>query len=123
MNEYALIFRREQPVEEKPSPAELQASIKPWQEWIGSIAAQNKLVNKGIRLKQGGYTLKPDDVITNGPYSETKEIIGGLIIIKAQNHENAVEIAKACPLLFPPLNGTVEVREIFSEEALTGRNG
>lgn len=111
MNEYALLFRQS---DEKPSPAQMQAAIKPWQEWLGSIAAQNKLLNKGIRLQGDGRMLRGNSSATDGPYSETKEIIGGLIIVKAADYDEAISLAQGCPILHDPWNGCVEIRQILS---------
>jgi hypothetical protein len=112
MNEFLLIFRRENSVSNPPmSPEQLQAMMKPWQDWLGSIAAQNKLVTAGNRLEADGNVLKPNNVITNGPYVEIKESVGGYSIIKASSLEEATEISKGCPIL--TVGGSVEVRAII----------
>ena len=115
MNEFLLIFRREAQGNEAPlSPEQLQAMMKPWQDWIGNIAAQNKLVSSGNRLAPEGRVIKPNNVITNGPYVEIKEAIGGYIIIKASSLDEAAEISKSCPILFA--GGNVEVRTVVPME-------
>ncbi len=109
MNEFLLVFRRcEVSNEPSPSPEQLQAMMKPWQDWMGSIAAQNKLVNSGNRLASDGKVVRPDNLVTDGPYVETKEAIGGYIIIKANSLDEAAEISKGCPIL--AVGGNVEVR-------------
>jgi len=108
MNEFLLIFRRDFINKEaQPSPEELQNSIKDWQNWFGSIAAQDKLARPLQRWDGEGKVVKNKQVI-NGPYAEIKESIGGLIIIKATDYEEAVTIAQGCPIL--QLGGNVEVR-------------
>ncbi len=92
------------------SPEEMQAMTKRWMDWIGGIAAQNKLANRGNRLFPSGKVVKPGNIITDGPYSEIKESIGGYSIVKANSLEEAAELAKGCPGL--SVGGTVEVREI-----------
>jgi len=112
MKEFLLIFRRENTGPETAlSPEQLQAMMKPWQDWIGSIAAQNKLVTAGNRLEHDGNVVKPNNVVTNGPYVEIKEAIGGYTIVKAGSLEEATEISKGCPILF--VGGSVEVRAII----------
>ena len=113
MKEFLLVFRRDVTTEPSLSPEKLQAMMKPWQDWIGSIAAQNKLVNAGNRLEGAGKVVKAA-VITDGPYVETKEAIGGYTIIKAASLEEAAEIAKGCPILH--IGGNVEVRAIINME-------
>jgi hypothetical protein len=52
----------------------------------------------------------PGDVVTNGPYVEIKELIGGYIMISADSLEEAAEISKGCPIL--SVGGSVEVRPV-----------
>ena len=109
MNEFLLIFRRDFTTKElQPSPEELQASIKTWQDWFGGIAAQNKLARPLQRWDGVGKVVKHNKSLTNGPYAEIKETIGGLIIIRALDYDEASEIAKGCPIL--QLGGNVEIR-------------
>lgn len=109
MNEFLLIFRRDKTSKEfKPSPEQMQASIKRWQDWVGGIAAQNKLVNPPQRWSEEGRVVKANNIVTNGPYAEIKETIGGLIIVRAKDFDEAVDIAKGCPVL--DWDGNVEVR-------------
>jgi len=111
MKEFLLIFRRDTvSLEKQLSPENIQNMMKPWQDWIGSIAAQNKLVSTGNRLTPEGKVVKPGKMVTDGPYVETKEAIGGYTIIKAASFDEAAEISKGCPIL--QVGGNVEVREI-----------
>ena len=109
MNDFLLIFRRDLSSKEaQPSPEELQNSIKDWQNWFGSIATQNKLARPLQRWDGEGKVVKQNKQVTNGPYAEIKESIGGVIIIKAEDYDDAVSIAQGCPIL--QLGGNVEVR-------------
>lgn len=115
MNEFLLIFRRDFTTKEsQPSPEQLQASIKPWQDWLGGIAAQDKLARPLQRWDAEGKVVKQNKSVINGPYAEIKEAIGGLIIIKAADYDEASEIAKGCPIL--QLGGNVEIRMASSIE-------
>jgi hypothetical protein len=111
MKEFLLIFRRDYIGEEsKMSPEQMQAMMKPWQDWMGSLGAQNKL-GGGNRLGLEGNVVRPDKVVTNGPYVETKEAIGGYLIVKADTLAEATEMAKGCPIL--STGGSVEVRNVM----------
>ncbi len=77
---------------------------------MGSIAAQNKLANRGNRLDFEGATVRPGNVVTDGPYAEIKEILGGYIVVSTASIEEAIELAKGCPIL--NIGGNVEVRGI-----------
>jgi hypothetical protein len=112
MNDFLFIFRREAVTNEPaPSPEQMQAMMKPWQDWMGSLAAQNKLVDRGNRLNPEGKVVKPGNTVTDGPYVELKEVLGGYTIIKANSLDEATELAKDCPIL--KVGGTVEVRAIL----------
>lgn len=117
MNQFLLIFRRDTETKEiQPSPGQMQAAIKPWQDWLGGIAARDKLVSSGNRLHAEGKVVKPNNMIINGPYAEIKESIGGFVVIKAADFDEATEMAKGCPVLQAPWNGSVEVRMLVSAE-------
>lgn len=111
MKEFLLVFRNENLKNDSPlSPEQLQAMMQPWQVWMDKLAVQNKLVSSGNRLASDGTVLKPNNVITNGPYVELKETIGGYIIIRADSLEEATELSKGCPIL--NIGGNVEIRMI-----------
>ena len=105
-----LLFRTDYDIVSKVSPHQAEAMMKKWMDWIGGIAAQNKLATRGNRLQSSGRIVNSNNVVTNGPYTDIKESIGGYSIIKAKNYDEAVEMAKGCPVLLA--GGNVEVREI-----------
>jgi hypothetical protein len=112
MQEFLLIFRRDVVNNDTSlSPEQMQAMMKPWQDWMGSIAAQNKLVSSGNRLEADGKVVKPNNIITNGPYVEIKEAIGGYIIVRENSLDEAAELSKNCPIL--QVGGNVEVRALI----------
>lgn len=109
MNEFVIIIHRDlKSKNASPSPEQMQQAIKPFQDWIGGIAAQNKLVAPPKRWDLDGRVVKQDNVVVNGPYAEIKESVGGLILIKAADYDEAVEIAKGCPII--KAGAIVEVR-------------
>jgi hypothetical protein len=110
MKEFMLVFRNAQSGAPRLSPEQLQEITKPWQDWIGGIAAQNKLVERGNRLDYEGATVHAGNVVTDGPYAEIKEILLGYTIVKTDAIADAIEIAKGCPVL--NFGGTVEVRTV-----------
>jgi hypothetical protein len=110
MKEFLLVFRNDYKSMPKGSPEEMQAIMKQWMDWMGGIAAQNKLADKGNRLGSEGKVVRPNNVVTDGPYTEIKELIGGYISVKAASYDEAVEMAKGCPILL--VGGNVEVRDV-----------
>ena len=89
---------------------EMDAMTRRWMDWMAGIAAQNKLAEQGNRLADSGKVVRPNNIVTNGPYAEIKESIGGYSMVKATSYEDAIELAKDCPIL--SVGGNVEVREI-----------
>lgn len=110
MKEFLLLFRSEITQAQELSAEQKKANMKPWQDWLENLASQDKLSNSGNPLGNEGKVVKPGNVITNGPFAELKEAIGGYIIIKAKNLDNAAELAKGCPIL--NFGGNVEVRPV-----------
>jgi hypothetical protein len=109
MKDYLFVFRSDFTAMPTGTPEQAQAMTKRWMDWISNIATQNKLTDRGNRLSASGKVVKQGNII-NGPYSEIKESIGGYTLVKAESYEDAVELAKDCPIL--PLGGNVEIREI-----------
>ncbi|MEM6321352.1 MAG: YciI family protein, partial [Bacteroidota bacterium] len=97
----------------QPSPQEIEAEIKKWQDWIGGIAAQGKFSSTN-QLGYEGKTITPDGVVTDGPYAAIKEVIGGYVIVKAESLEEAIGMTKGCPVF--EHGATVEVRNIMPLE-------
>ena len=113
MEEFALIMRHEDG-KKIASPEQMEIWMKQTMDWIGGIAAQNKFVG-GTGLPFDGArvvtTKNAKSVVTNGPFGEIKETIGGFITVKADSVDEAVEFAKGCPVLQGEGN-SVEVRKI-----------
>ncbi len=110
MKEFLLIFRNDYSSVQAGSPEDMQATMKQWMDWMGGIAAQGKLVAPGNPLKGEGKVLRANNVITDGPYTEVKELVGGYTIINADDLDEAVTLANGCPILNE--GGNVEVREL-----------
>jgi hypothetical protein len=110
MKDFLLIYRAEVSAVIGASPEEMQARMQSWMDWMGGIAAQNKLIDRGNRLMGTGKVLKDGAVVSDGPYTEIKESIMGYSLVKAATLEEAAELAKGCPVY--KLGGSVEVREI-----------
>ena len=110
MKDFLLVFRTDYSTMPKLSPEEMQANTKRWMDWVGGIAAQNKLTDRGNRLHPSGKVLKANNVIADGPYTEIKECIIGYTMVKANSYEEATALAQGCPVL--EIGGNVEVREV-----------
>ncbi len=117
MDEFALIMRHEDG-KKVASPEQIQAWMKQTMDWIGGIAAQNKFVSgTGLPFDDAWVitTKNSKSIVTNGPFGEIKETIGGFIIVKADSVDEAVEFAKNCPVLQGEGN-SMEVRKIARKD-------
>jgi hypothetical protein len=110
MKEFMMVFRNEGMGDFVPTPEQTLAVEKQWGDWMGGIAAKGKYVS-GTRPGPEGKTVNAQNVVTDGPYAEIKEILLGVINVNADSIDEAVEVAKGCPVLLT--GGTVEVRPIM----------
>ena len=108
MDEFMLIFRH-QDGNKVASPEQIQIWMKQTQDWMGGMAAQNKIVGGNGLLFDGAKVVHHKGVVTNGPFGDIKETLGGYVIVKAESFNEAVEFAKGSPVLQGDGN-TVEVR-------------
>ncbi len=116
MEEFALIMRHEDG-SKIASPEQMQVWMKQTMDWIGGIAAQNKFISGTGLLFDGARVVNSKKIVTNGPFGEIKETIGGFIIVKANSPDEAAEFAKGCPVLQGEGN-TMEVRKISKGEGV-----
>lgn len=116
MDEFMLIFRHEDG-KKVASPEQIQIWMKQTMDWIGGIAAQNKFSGGNGLPFDDSRVVHSNQMVTNGPFGEIKETIGGYIIVKANSVEEAVEFAKGCPVLQGEGN-TVEVRKIAKADGV-----
>ena len=101
------------------SPEMIQAVIEKYNAWTAKLEESGKLAGINKLRDEAGRRISgfgESQVVTDGPYAETKEVIGGYWIIKAENYDEAVELSRDCPQL--EFGGTIEVREIEDLSAL-----
>jgi hypothetical protein len=91
------------------SPEEMQKEIKLHEKWIEDLE-DHYAGGEPLENSAKSVTGK-DKVVTDGPYIESKELIGGYYLINANSLEEAAELTKGCPVL--KMGGAVEVREIM----------
>jgi hypothetical protein len=112
MQTYMLFLRSEPNEFAELSPEEIQGiflRIKNWREGLaarGHVPTGQKLRDLcGRQLRQSEGKI----VVTDGPYAETREILGGYFAFDADSFDQAVELSRDCPLL--PF-GSIEIREV-----------
>jgi hypothetical protein len=109
MAKFLFLYRNPpMPANVAPSPEEIQGILTAWHAWFATVGAA--LVDGGDGLQDTGRTVRPGGVVSDGPFIEAKELVGGYSIIQAESYEHAVVHAKTCPVL--AAGGWVEVREL-----------
>ena len=116
MDEFVLLFRHEDG-SKIASPEQMQVWMKQTMDWIGGIAAQNKFVSGTGLPFDGAKVVRSNNMVTNGPFGDIKETIGGFITVKADSIEEAIEFAKGSPVLQGEGN-TIEVRKVAKNDGV-----
>src|SRR5256885_4995858 len=96
------------------SPENAEETMKKWRAWFDELDRNGSLKSIGQRLEEQGKVVRPT-FVTDGPYAETKDLIGGYSVIEANDLEEAAKIAASCPIL--ENGGLVEVRPIMQVSA------
>ncbi|RXK53124.1 transcription initiation protein [Oleiharenicola lentus] len=95
------------------APVETPESFQRWLDWVGRLRAQGQYVGGDPLEPAPGGVLRGKQTVsvTDGPYAEAKEIVGGYMVIRAGSLAEAMTIARECPGL--PDGGSVEVRQVM----------
>ncbi len=112
MRDYLLLLHENPAQFADVSPAEMQAIIERYSAWSRELAEAGRLVSGTKLTDEGGRHLRRNGTsvaVTDGPYAETREVIGGQFVIRAEGYDEACTLAKGCPHLD---NGWIEVREV-----------
>jgi len=92
------------------TPEERQRGMQRWRTWIEQLTKSGKYKG-GFPLETGGKVVKgANKLVTDGPFPESKEVVGGYLLVSAKDLAEAVEISKGCPIFAE--GGAVEVRPI-----------
>lgn len=111
MSEFALFYRSTSEVyrEVMGSPEKAQETKRKWRAWFREMADNGQLKDMGRPLERAGKVVGAKrKIVTDGPYAETKDVVGGFSIIEARDLDEAACIAAGCPIL--EAGGLVEVR-------------
>ena len=108
MPKYLLVQRSAPGKQEPPSPAQMQEMYATFNAWKEKF--KDNIVDMGGKLKSGGKMVTASGV-SDGPFVEAKEIVGGYMVVVAESYEIAVEVARQCPGVIRP-GSSVEVREL-----------
>jgi hypothetical protein len=108
MANFLFVYRGNNEAYSKLSADEMQQNMQKWIDWIGVGMQKGWMLDAGDALTEEGRVVNAKKVVTDGPFVESKEIVGGYSIVKADTIDAAAELAKGCPILLT--GGNVEVR-------------
>jgi hypothetical protein len=110
MAQYLILIYEDESNYIDPSPEVWQQAMEAHTRFAGQVGELGGTLLGGNALQPTGTaTSIHGDVVTDGPFAETKEALGGYYLIEARDLDQALEIAKLCPAPF----GGVEVRPIM----------
>ena len=108
MSDFTLLYRG---LDTSASPEQMQQTMQKWRSWFKELDERGHLKDIGLPLEYAGKVVKgTQKAVTDGPFAEAKDVVGGFTLIQARDLEQAVEISKSCPIL--EVGGSVEVRPI-----------
>jgi hypothetical protein len=113
MSEFVLLYRDsvEARQQRMGSPNQAQQEMTKWQAWFKEMTEKGQLKTLGQPLDMVGKVIGGKKrTITDGPFSETKDVIGGYSVILANDLNEAAQLGSGCPIL--DAGGTVEVRPV-----------
>jgi hypothetical protein len=112
MPKFVLLLRDASSSYPNMSPDQMQSIVQRYVAWRAKVQQNGSSImghklrdNQGRVINGKGASLK----VTDGPYAEAREVMGGLFVIEAANYEEIVELCKDCPHLD---FGTIEIREV-----------
>ena len=112
MSKFLFVYRLNSDSYGTAPPEEMQQTLRKWQTWISEGIQNGWMLDAGDALKKEGCVVNAAKVITDGPFIEVKEIVGGFSIVQADTLAAAAELAKGCPVFLR--GGSVEVRPLQS---------
>ena len=109
MSQFVYLYRG---AERGRSPEKMQEMMQKWMAWMKQLTDKGHIKDIGHPLESTGKLVKgKQKAVTDGPFAETKDIVGGYTLIEAGDLEQAVELSKGCPIF--EIDGAVEVRPVM----------
>jgi hypothetical protein len=94
------------------SPEQMQKTMQKWVSWMKELGDKGHIKDPGHPLENTGRVVKgKPGALTDGPFAEAKDVIGGYTIVQAKDLTQATELSKGCPIF--DAGGYLEVRPVM----------
>jgi hypothetical protein len=108
MSEFLYLYRGG---DSSGTPEQMQQHMQKWVDWLKDLGGKGHIKDQGNPLEATGKVVKARKTITDGPFAESKDVIGGYTLVEAKDIAQAAELAGGCPIF--DSGGFVEVRPIM----------
>jgi hypothetical protein len=109
MSEYLYLYRGG---ESGRSPEEAEKQMQLWSAWLSDLGRKGHIKDPGQPLEHTGKVVTgKSKMVTDGPYAEAKDLVGGYTIVEAKDIGEATELSSGCPIL--AVGGAVEIRPVM----------
>jgi len=109
MSEFLFLYRGG---EAQRSPERMQQMMQKWMAWLKELGEKGHIKDQGQPLERTGKVVRGrQKTVTDGPFAEAKDVVGGYTIVQARDLEQAAELSKGCPIF--EADGAVEVRPVM----------
>ena len=94
------------------NPEQMQKVMQKWMGWFKDLGDKGNLKDAGHPLDVSGKVVRKQKPVTDGPFAEAKDVVGGYSVVIAKDLSHATELSQGCPILED--GGSVEVRAIMA---------
>ncbi|MBK1895630.1 YciI family protein [Chryseobacterium paridis] len=109
MKDYIILFREPDGRMDEHEYEDVRVHQQHWSEWLERLKAEGRLVGGSSLTLEGRLITGDGTIITNATHKVGMEIVGGFLLLKANNLDEATEIVSSCPIF--EFDGYAEVRE------------
>src|ERR1700674_4688100 len=96
MSEFVYLYRGG---ESGRSPELMQQTMQKWMTWLKDLGQKGHIKDQGQPLERAGKLVKgKSKAVTDGPFAEAKDVVGGYTLIEARVLDQGVELSKGCPI-------------------------
>ncbi len=110
MSQYVFLYHNG--MARQVSPEQMQKQMQRWMSWLKELGEKGHISDPGHPLERAGRVVRGTaGAVTDGPFAEVKDVIGGYTLVAAEDLEQATQLSKGCPVF--EAGGYVEVRPVL----------